>query len=252
MYYVGIDIGSTASKVVVLDNDKKIIKNKRIMPSGWNSKETGEEIRKWLLSLGYDEDETVVTATGYGRISVPYADRVVTEITCHAKGVRFLCGQDITIIDIGGQDTKIVIEKNGKVMDFIMNDKCYAGTGRFLEIMANRLGLNLQEIFDIAKIGEEVPISSTCTVFAESEVISLMGNGSKKEDIAKGVINSIARKVSTLVGRKSLADRYFLSGGFSNSPYMLEVLAEILNAEVITDSDGQYAGAIGAALLGGA
>ena len=161
---------------------------------------------------------------GYGRISVPYANKIVTEITCHAKGVDFLFPKDLTIIDIGGQDTKVIVSQKGKVLDFIINDKCSAGTGKFLEIMANRLGLSLEEIFELAKIGNEVSISSTCTVFAESEVISLMGNGTKKEDIATGVVVSIAKKVASLAGKKPKSDIYFLSGGFSNSEYIIELL----------------------------
>lgn len=250
MYYAGIDIGSTASKVVVLDEKKENILHKKLMPSGWNSRETGENIRQWLHTLGCTKENTCVTATGYGRISVPYADKIVTEITCHAKGVNFLCPEPVTIVDIGGQDTKVVCQKSGKVLDFIMNDKCSAGTGKFLEIMANRLGVSLEEMFDLAASGEEVPISSTCTVFAESEIISLMGNGTKKEDIASGVVRSIGRKVATLTGRKPRDEKYFLSGGFSNSPYMLDVLKEFLNADVITDVNGQFAGSIGAALSG--
>lgn len=176
MNFVGIDIGSTASKIVVLNEEKDKIIHKKLMPSGWNSKETGEKIKNWLESLGLNEMNSKVVATGYGRISVPYANKIVTEITCHAKGVDFLFPKDLTIIDIGGQDTKVIVSQKGKVLDFIMNDKCSAGTGKFLEIMANRLGLSLEEIFELAKIGNEVSISSTCTVFAEFEVISLMGN----------------------------------------------------------------------------
>lgn len=250
MNYIGIDIGSTASKVIVLDSLKKTIIDKKILPSGWNSKETSETILYWLNSKGYQKSNSYIVATGYGRISVPYADKTVTEITCHAKGVNFLNDMNYTIIDIGGQDTKIIFQNNGKVLDFIMNDKCSAGTGRFLEIMANRLALTLDEMFEYAKLGEGVEISSICTVFAESEIISLMGKGSKKEDIAKGVINSIASKVSTLAARKNKADGYFLSGGFSNNEYMLEVLSKYLKSEVITNENAQFAGAIGAALMG--
>lgn len=248
MNFVGIDIGSTASKIVVLNEEKDKIIHKKLMPSGWNSKETGEKIKNWLESLGLNEMNSKVVATGYGRISVPYANKIVTEITCHAKGVDFLFPKDLTIIDIGSQDTKVIVSQKGKVLDFIMNDKCSAGTGKFLEIMANRLGLSLEEIFEIAKIGNEVSISSTCTVFAESEVISLMGNGTKKEDIATGVVVSIAKKVASLAGKKPKSDIYFLSGGFSNSEYIIELLEKYLNSKVYTDKDGQFAGAIGASL----
>ena len=151
MYYVGIDIGSTASKVVVLDDSKKEILFKKVMPTGWSSVETSKTIKEWLESNGVNEDNSKVVATGYGRVSVPFADKVVTEITCHAKGASFFNDTDMTIIDIGGQDTKAISYKNGMVEDFIMNDKCSAGTGKFLEVMANRLGVGLDEMFDLAR-----------------------------------------------------------------------------------------------------
>lgn len=249
MNYIGIDIGSTASKVVIMDEAKKNILHAKLMPSGWNSKETGLEILRWIEDLGYKQEEVRIIATGYGRISVPYADKTVTEITCHAKGALFFHPEDMTVIDIGGQDTKIIVVKNGMVHDFLMNDKCSAGTGKFLEIMANRLGLNLQEMFDLAEIGKPVDISSMCTVFAESEIISLMGQGTAKEDIAAGVVHSIVRKVCALASKKSKGNVYFLSGGFCDSSFMLRELEKSLEAEVLSSEDARFAGAIGAALL---
>lgn len=250
MKYVGIDIGSTASKAVVMDGEKKNIIHKYIIPSGWNSKETSVEIMKYLKEQGLTKENAFVTATGYGRISVEYADKTLTEITCHGKGAAFLKPGNFTIIDIGGQDTKVIVLRNGKVIDFLMNDKCSAGTGKFLEIMANRLGLGLQEMFDYARRGKEISISSMCTVFAESEVISLMGAGNPKEDIASGVVNSIVSKVSTLVSRKSADEEYFLTGGFCDSDYVVEKLSEKLQAKVTTNENARFAGAIGAALSG--
>ena len=173
MNYVGIDIGSTASKVVV-EGDKK---EHFVLPTGWSSKETCEKIKNKLLEMGVD-----VT-------SVDFADHVITEITCHARGGRELAGGDCSIIDVGGQDTKVNIVQNGMVSDFQMNDKCSAGTGKFLEIMANRLGVTINELFDMAAAGEVIPISSLCTVFAESEVINYIGEGKKREDIAAGVVD---------------------------------------------------------------
>lgn len=249
MYYVGIDIGSTASKTVIMDVSKQNILYKKIMPSGWNSKETGLAILDWIKEM-LGNNEFTVTATGYGRISVPFADKTVTEITCHGKGAYFLNGNDGTVIDIGGQDTKIVIVKNGQIIDFIMNDKCSAGTGKFLEIMANRLGCNMEEMFALAANGNDISLSSTCTVFAESEVISLMGKGTPREDIARGVINQIVSKVVSLANRKPPADTYFLTGGFSNSPFVIEELEKKLKKKVYTHELAHYAGAIGACLLG--
>lgn len=251
MFYTGIDIGSTATKAVVFDETKEKILHKLIIPSGWNSKETSEKVLQWLESEGVTPDNSVIISTGYGRISVPYADKQITEITCHGKGALFLHPEDCTVIDIGGQDTKIIYLKDGMVTDFIMNDKCSAGTGKFLEVMANRLGITMQEMFELAEKGEPITISSMCTVFAESEVISLMGKGTPKEDIANGVILSIVQKVNSQ--EKKSADNqkeYFLTGGFCNTPYMMNELGKALDGTVHSHEDGRFAGAIGAALLG--
>lgn len=202
MNYVGIDIGSTASKVAVI-GDKEL---QFVLPTGWSSKETTLLIKEKLLAEGVDvmSDETKVAATGYGRIAVDFADYVITEITCHARGGRQMAGDNCTIIDVGGQDTKVILVENGTVQDFLMNDKCSAGTGKFLEIMANRLGITLQELFDMAESGTVLPISSLCTVFAESEVINYIGVGKNREDIAAGVVDSVASKVAQLSQKKAL------------------------------------------------
>ncbi len=249
MHYVGIDIGSTASKCVIMNEEKNAIVHKKIVPSGWNSKETGLQLLDWVKNSLDGEDFTVI-ATGYGRISVPFANKTVTEITCHGKGAYFLAKKDVTVIDIGGQDTKVIVIKKGGVADFIMNDKCSAGTGKFLEIMANRLGLNLAEMFEAAAKGADITLSSTCTVFAESEVISLMGKGTPREDIAKGVVNQIVSKTVALVNRKPPSDEYFLSGGFSASPFVRSEIEKKLKVPLSTCEEAVLAGAIGAALLG--
>ncbi len=249
MYKVGIDIGSTASKVVIMDEEKGKILQKKLMPSGRNSKETGEEIRNRIASFGNPREDYSIVATGYGRVSVPYADKTITEISCHAKGAVYLSDRDITVIDIGGQDTKVIQVKNGMVVDFLMNDKCSAGTGKFLEIMANRLGLSLEEMFDYAARGKGIQISSMCTVFAETEITSLMGKGASREDIAAGVVNSICSKVVSLVQKRQESDKYFLTGGFCDSEYMTHKLSEMLKNPVTSDKEARFAGAIGAALL---
>ncbi|MBQ7578079.1 MAG: CoA activase [Synergistaceae bacterium] len=250
MFYAGIDIGSTAAKAVVLDDGKKNILAKKLMPSGWNSKETANELLTWLESQNFSRAETRIIATGYGRVSVPYADKTLTEITCHAKGAAFLAGDNLTVIDIGGQDTKIILLSNGRVLDFIMNDKCSAGTGKFLEVMSNRMGLTLDEFFALAEKGHEVKISSMCTVFAESEIVSLMGLGTPREDIACGAIGSVASKVAVLAGRKVNSGNYFLTGGFCEAGLLVKKLSEVLNADVKTCPEARFAGAVGAALLG--
>ena len=196
-----------------------------------------------------DSDNTKVVATGYGRISVDFADKIITEITCHGKGGTEIAKGDCTIIDIGGQDTKVIIVENNFVSDFIMNDKCSAGTGKFIEVMANRLGVTIDELFDMAKKGETVKISSLCTVFAESEVISFIGKGAKREDIAAGVVDSVASKVATLCNKKKLSNKIIITGGISHNEYFANLLSKKLKKKVECSKEGRYAGALGAALL---
>jgi len=249
MYYVGIDIGSTAAKTVVLDHQDML--NSFVMPTGWSSKETAQHIAEHLLSQGIDitKTDTKVIATGYGRVSVDYADKIITEITCHGKGGYALAGENCTIIDVGGQDTKVITMENGQVSDFLMNDKCSAGTGKFLEIMANRLGVDMGELFSLAEKGTPMAISSMCTVFAESEVISHIGAGAARTDIAAGVVDSVITKVALLANRHGIKGKPVLTGGLSTSNYFVTQLAQKLGREVGCHSLGKYAGAYGAALI---
>lgn len=245
--YIGIDIGSTASKVcVICDNAEPSFS---VLPTGWNSKITAGIIKEELEKEYGDISKSKVVATGYGRISVDYADDVITEITCHGKGGYEMAGEDCTIIDIGGQDTKYINVVNGKPIDFLMNDKCAAGTGKFIEVMANRLGVTIEELFELAQIGEPISISSLCTVFAESEVINYMGEGRSREDLAAGVIDSVALKVKTLVQRKELQDVVIVTGGFSDNEFFTELLSKKLGKKVNAMKNGRFAGAYGAALL---
>lgn len=244
-YNVGIDIGSTASKIIVLEEEK--IMDSFLLPTGWNGKETAEKIYSILMEKGYTTCMKCV-GTGYGRVCVDYADKIVTEITCHGKGVWYLNKKNATVIDVGGQDTKIIRLENGTVSDFLMNDKCAAGTGKFIEVMSTRLGANLKEMYDLAMRGNILPISSMCTVFAESEVISHIGSGEKREDIAAGVIDSVAEKVANMALRFGISNDIFLSGGLSNSSYFINILSQKLHREIATDPMAAYAGAIGAAI----
>ncbi|MBM6990425.1 acyl-CoA dehydratase activase [Mobilibacterium timonense] len=246
-YSVGIDIGSTASKVCVLGAGAGPFY--QVLPTGWNSKITAGIIRDHLEETIGDLENAGIIATGYGRISVDYADAVVTEITCHGRGGYQLIGRDCSIVDVGGQDTKFINVRNGKAVDFLMNDKCAAGTGKFIEVMANRLGLTIEELFEEAGKGTAIPISSICTVFAESEVINYMGEGKSKEDLAAGVIDSVAQKVVTLMQRKDLYDTIIITGGLSSNEFFAELLSKKLKATVLPQADGRYAGALGAALI---
>lgn len=247
MYYIGIDIGSTAAKVSVFKDDE-LIKN-FTMPTGWSSIETSKVIEERLKENNILIDESKIIATGYGRISVPYANKTITEITCHGKGTYYLLGKDSTVIDIGGQDTKIITLNKGKVTNFTMNDKCAAGTGRFLELMANTLGVSIDELAKMALSGEDINITSMCTVFAESEVISLIGSGAKRESIARGIINSITGRVYAMLHKHGITDTIYLTGGLCEVEPFVKLLSTKLDNEVKTSSLARYAGSIGAALL---
>lgn len=246
MYQVGIDIGSSSAKTAVLKGGE-IIKT-ILLDTGFSSRKVADEIYAMLEAEGITRENAEYVATGYGRVSVPYADDTVTEITCHGKGSYFLFGENGTVIDIGGQDTKGISLKNGRVMKFVMNDKCSAGTGKFLEVMTNRLGLTPEELSRLARKGKEITISSMCTVFAESEVISLIGKETPREDIAFGVIESVVNKVVSLLAQVP-NDRYFLTGGLCEDAYIIGRLAKALDAPVSSLPLARYAGAIGAALL---
>ena len=247
-YFVGIDIGSTSAKTVVMDGEGQIL-HRLIRPTGWSSVDTASAIREELAELGITSEKSRVVSTGYGRAAVPYAAKNVTEITCHAKGACYIHkADDLTVIDIGGQDTKLIAVSQGQVTDFLMNDKCSAGTGRFLEVMANTLAVTLEELCEMARTGGGASISSMCTVFAESEVIGLIGRGEKRENIASAVVDSIVTKVASQAGRLTLDGQVCLTGGLCGFDYLRERLGEMLHCEVCAREDGRYAGAAGAAL----
>ena len=247
-YYTGIDIGSTATKVVVLSDGA--VADRFTLPTGWSSKETAGEVSRGRGASGCPVPGGIrIMATGYGRVSVAYAARTVTEISCHGRGGYALMGRDCTVVDIGGQDTKVITVENGMASSFLMNDKCSAGTGKFLEIMANRLGVDMAELFDMAEKGEPLAISSMCTVFAESEVISHIGAGERREDIAAGVVDSVVNKVGGLCLRHQIRGDVILTGGLCDCAYLVKRLSAKIKAPVHSDPMGRYAGALGAALI---
>ncbi len=251
MYYIGIDIGSTCAKTVVLGEGPEPLYT-AVQPTGWSSVDTAADIARGLTEAGFPPEQGLVAATGYGRISVPYAKKTVTEITCHGRGAVSLFGkQNLTVLDIGGQDTKIIQVAAGSVADFLMNDRCSAGTGRFLEVMAAALGLRLEELCALAPAGGDTHISSMCTVFAESEVTSLIGRGEKRENIAFAVLDSIAEKVAAQAGKlPAPADgTVCLTGGLCGCPELVGALEKKLGCRVETVPEGRYAGALGAALI---
>ena len=243
---VGIDIGSTCAKTVVTD-DRGAVVWRDVRPTGWSSVDTAAAIRADLPATARGAR---CVATGYGRVSVPFADKCVTEITCHARGAARLFGAaDLNVIDIGGQDTKLIVVTRGAVSEFIMNDKCSAGTGRFLEVMANTLSVRPAELCAMARDGVETRISALCTVFAESEVVNLIGRGTPRADIAWAVVDSIAQKVRTQAARLRPGNGPLcLTGGLCEFPFLRERLEAAFGREVRTSPDARYAGALGASL----
>ena len=250
IYTLGIDVGSTASKCIILKDGKEIVA-KSLVAVGTGTSGPARSISEVLENAHMKKEDMAFTlATGYGRNSLEgIADKQMSELSCHAMGASFIWPNVHTVIDIGGQDVKVIHVENGTMTNFQMNDKCSAGTGKFLEIMANRLGVTINELFDMAAAGEVIPISSLCTVFAESEVINYIGEGKKREDIAAGVVDSVANKVVQLAQKKELGDRVILTGGLSHSIYFTGILSDKLDQKVESEEFGRFAGAYGAALL---
>lgn len=249
--YMGVDIGSLTVKVVLLNEVKEIMAH-GIARGGYSGCEVATEIMEKLLSESglSSGDVRATVATGYGRVTFP-ADREVSEISCQAKGIHHLFPTARTIIDIGGQDSKVIkILPNGKVADFAMNDKCAAGTGRFLEVMASALEVGLNEIGELsAKSQNPTTISSFCTVFAESEVITHVSAGTPKGDILAGVCDSVASRVSSLAQRTGLEPDIVFTGGVARNEGVLNALTQHLNHPLLVYKEPAITAALGAALV---
>lgn len=252
---LGIDIGSRQSKAVLLHGDQL---HTALGASGVDSQETADYLLgKLLRRAGIEREQLAwVVGTGYGRIAIdlaPIPSSIITEITCHAMGAHFLNAGTRTIIDIGGQDCKAikVDPHNGSVLEFVMNDKCAAGTGRFLEKTAEMLDLRLEELGARAlQSGKKLEMSSQCVVFAESEIISLKARGETREDIAAGIHFAAARRVKNLVSRIGLDPELIFSGGVASNIGMKHALEELLQHPIkSTALDTVFCGALGAALL---
>jgi predicted CoA-substrate-specific enzyme activase len=251
MITLGIDIGSLSGKAVVLEDGR--IRGQEVILTGPDSVETAEEVtRRALARAGCSLAEMDFTvSTGYGRIVVPYADKNVSEISCHARGAAHLFPGVRTILDMGGQDCKAIrCEPGGKVADFAMNDKCAAGTGRFLQSAAAALEMDLADLGPTALRGQRpVNISTTCTVFAESEVLSWLAKGKKIEDILLGVHRSIASRSIALLRRVGIEGQITFTGGVTKNNAMVAVLNDMLKAELNVSDESHYIGALGAALF---
>ena len=247
----GIDIGSLTAEVVIMEKEQ--ILSYVIRPTGSNIKKAAEVAMEEALSKAAlrSSDLTRVVATGYGRIRIDFADQRITEITCHGRGAYFWDPAVRTVIDIGGQDSKVIrLVEYGRVVDFAMNDKCSAGTGRFLEVMAQALEVELDQLATLSNSASNVvSISSMCTVFAESEVVSLIAQGLPREDIARGLHQSIADRTAGLVHRVGLEENVMMTGGVALNSAVVAALNEKLKTKIIVPSMPQIAGALGAALL---
>lgn len=251
IYTLGIDIGSTASKCVMLADGKEIV-SKSLIAVGAGTSGPQRAINQVLEAAGMTiEDMNYVLATGYGRNSLEsVADHQMSELSCHAKGASFLFPDVHTVIDIGGQDVKVLQIENGVMTNFVMNDKCAAGTGRFLDVMARVLEVKVQDLGALsAKSTKDVSISSTCTVFAESEVISQLAQETDKCDIIKGIHRSVASRVVGLAHRVGVRDQVVMTGGVAQNTGIVQALEEELGHTVHTSPLTQYNGALGAALF---
>ena len=251
MYVMGIDSGSTSTNAVIMDENRRIIAS-AVVRTGAKS---GESARKILEEITQKagcsrEDLSWIISTGYGRVSIPFADENVTEISCHGRGAHYFNPAVRTILDIGGQDSKAIkLNESGEVTDFVMNDKCAAGTGRFLEMIARSLEISLDELGPIAlESTEEIEITSMCSVFAESEVISLIANNKEKSDIANGICRAIANKAFSLLKRVGMEETFMMTGGVAKNPGVVRAVEDKIHSRLYICEEPEIVGATGAAL----
>ena len=251
MHFAGVDIGSTMTKVVLIDksdNQLSCIKG----PTGPEHRRLANEVMRQALqqaSLQID-DISYIIATGYGRLNVPFAHRQITELSCHARGVSTLFPGVRTAIDIGGQDAKCMRIHDGRLISFVMNDKCAAGTGRFLEVTATALGIKLEDMGDISlKATKRIHISNLSTIFAQQEVIALLSRGEKPENIVAGLHDALASRVAALARRLGIEPDLVLTGGVAKNIGMVRAMKDSLGCEVLVPEEPLITGALGAAIL---
>ena len=251
MYVMGIDSGSTSTNAVIMDRDRNI-KAFAVVRTGAKSGQSAQKILEEVLEKAglKREDISWIVSTGYGRVSIPFADENVTEISCHGRGAHYFNPNVRTILDIGGQDSKAIhLSSTGEVTDFVMNDKCAAGTGRFLEMIARSLEMEIGELGPAAlQSTENIEITSMCSVFAESEVISLIAQNKEKADIANGVCHSIANKSYSLMKRVGLDPEFMMTGGVAKNPGVVRAVEEKIGAKLYICPEPEIVGAVGAAL----
>ena len=258
MIFVGCDLGSTTGKIVVLDENLSVLGSSIVRSSHGPIKTFEKAVEKTAESMGISAEELLtkfknegrVVTTGYGRSNLPGYTDEVSEISCHAKGASHLCPSVRTIIDIGGQDVKgIAIDTDGTVLNFAMNDKCAAGTGRFFESMARAFEMSLDEFSNLSLTAKNViPITAQCAVFAESEVISLVGEGKPMEEIAAGIQLSVAKRCFVMAKKAGAADSVTLTGGCAKNEGLKKAIEKVLKINVVDlPTDPQLMGALGAA-----
>lgn len=253
IYVMGIDSGSTSTNVIIVDKDKNILSSV-IVKTGAKSMNSARKAYEMALEEANltNDDISLIVGTGYGRYNIDFVDENVTEITCHGKGAHFLNNEVRTIIDIGGQDSKAIsLDEEGNVKSFVMNDKCAAGTGRFLEMIAKTLEISLEEMSDEGlSYNEDLTITSVCSVFAESEVVSLIADNKERKDIIHGVNKSIATKTVGLVDRVGREEKYMMTGGVAKNKGVIKAIEEKLNTKLFIADEPQICGALGAAIIG--
>jgi predicted CoA-substrate-specific enzyme activase len=251
-YAAGVDVGSTQTKAVVVDEQGDIV-GRALQSTGANVVLAAQSAFETALEDGGIPEEEIgyVIGTGYGRYRVEFGDDQITEIVCHARGAAKMFPETETVIDMGGQDTKAIrLRPGGDVLDFCMNDKCAAGTGRFLQSAAAALELGLDELGPTALLGERpVKISTTCTVFAESEVLSWLAKGKKIEDILFGVHQSIARRSFGLLKRVGIEGEITFTGGVTRNEAMVSILEDVIGKKMNVSEESHFMGALGAALF---
>ena len=251
MYVMGIDSGSTSTNAVIMDRDRNI-KAFAVVRTGAKSGQSAQKILEEVLEKAGLKRENIswIVSTGYGRVSIPFADENVTEISCHGRGAHYFNPNVRTSLDIGGQDSKAIhLSSTGEVTDFVMNDKCAAGTGRFLEMIARSLEMEIGELGPAAlQSTENIEITSMCSVFAESEVISLIAQNKEKADIANGVCHSIANKSYSLMKRVGLDPEFMMTGGVAKNPGVVRAVEEKIGAKLYICPEPEIVGAVGAAL----
>jgi predicted CoA-substrate-specific enzyme activase len=252
VYAAGVDVGSTQTKAVVLAADRTIV-SRALVDTGANIGRSAQRaFDEALAGAGLRREQVAyVVGTGYGRFTVTFGDAQITEISCHARGATFFFPQTRTVIDMGGQDAKgIRVGPDGEVADFVMNDKCAAGTGRFLANAAETLGITLDDLGALSLMGTApVRLSTVCTVFVESDIMSYLAQGKRVEDILAGVHSAIAARTISLVRRVGIEPEVTFTGGVSLNAGMVAALKAKLGAPVNVSPDAHYNGAIGAALF---